>query len=247
MPRASSLDPDAPFGLPFRPTPFTATFTIGVAARRCPSPCPCSRARRSICSVARSAQELLVVPALAVTASPETVDRAVARDAGQRPRNAQGHARDRDQPRQGRREGRGDARAAAGVARHAGGAAGLLHARGRSLTVRFLIDVPPSPMLASAAAKPGGSAFAIKAMVKDGASPTRRATRLVEYPHTRRRHVLIAPQGWRRPSTSPSAEPHVGYVMGVGDQVPPRSSSWASRDPDAPTSWPGATCRSTTS
>ena len=41
-----------------------------------------------------------------------------------------------------------------------------------AMTVRFVIDVPPSPMLASAAAKPGGSAFPIKAMVRDEIAET---------------------------------------------------------------------------
>ena len=59
------------------------------------------------------------------------VDRAVARDAGQRPRLAQGRARDRGQSRQGRGEGRGRPGAAPGLARDASRPAGVVLARGR--------------------------------------------------------------------------------------------------------------------
>ena len=65
------FDPDVPFGLPFRPTPFTATFTLDDRrAQTCPRRCRCSSDPRTIFA-ARNASELHVVPKFAVNVSPE--------------------------------------------------------------------------------------------------------------------------------------------------------------------------------
>jgi hypothetical protein len=90
-----------------------------------------------------------------------------------------------------------------------------------AMTVRFFVDAPPSPMLASAAAKPGGSQFAIKAVVRDGAATYAQGYQLVEYPHTTRRHVLVAPEVTAK-AVDVAVKPNlkIGYVMGVGDQIP---------------------------
>jgi hypothetical protein len=90
-----------------------------------------------------------------------------------------------------------------------------------AITVRFQVSVPPSPMLASAAAKPGGSSFTVKAVVRDGSTAYAQGYQLVEYPHTTRRHVLLSPEITAK-AVDVAVRPGVtvGYVMGVGDEVP---------------------------
>ena len=65
------LDPDVPFGLPFRPTPFTATFTLNIGG---------AEVKKTIDVEARSEHDLFagekraevhVVPAFAVSATPQ--------------------------------------------------------------------------------------------------------------------------------------------------------------------------------
>ena len=215
------LDPDVPFGLPFRPTPFTATFTVAVAGVEFPVTVPVqARSEGNLFSGEKRA-EVHVVPAFAVTASPDTLivpSRAT-------PASARGTRKD----------------VRVTVLNHARGAAkgevALELPQGwratpasqpvsfsredEAMTVRFFVDAPPSPMLASAAAKPGGSQFSIKAVVRDGAATYAQGYQLVEYPHTTRRHVLVAPEVTAK-AVDVAVKPNlkIGYVMGVGDQIP---------------------------
>jgi hypothetical protein len=215
------LDPDVPFGLPFRPTPFTATFTLAVAGVEFPVTVPVQARSEGDLYSGEKRAEVHVVPAFAVTASPETLivpTRAA-------PANVRG--------------ARKDVRVT--VVHHATGAGkgevALELPQGwrstptsqpvsfsredEAITVRFLVDAPPSPALASAAARPGGSQVPIKAMVRDGSATFAQGYQLVEYPHTTRRHVLIAPEVIAR-GVDVAVKPNlkVGYVMGVGDQIP---------------------------
>ncbi|MCC7126931.1 MAG: PIG-L family deacetylase [Acidobacteria bacterium] len=215
------LDPDVPFGLPFRPTPFTATFTLAVSGLEFPVTVPVqARSEGNLFSGEKRA-ELHVVPAFAVTASPDTLivpTRAT-------PANVRGTRKD----------------VRVTVVNHAKGAAKgevvlelpnawratpgvqpVTFAReDEAITVRFLVDVPPSPMLKPAAATPGGSQFPIRAFVRDGATTYAQGYQLVEYPHTTRRHVLVAPRVTAK-AVDVMVKPNVtvGYVMGVGDEVP---------------------------
>jgi len=215
------LDPDVPFGLPFRPTPFTATFTLAVAGVEFPVTVPVqARSEGNIFSGEKRA-ELHVVPAFAVTASPDTL----VVPTRTTPANARGTRKD----------------VRVTVLNHAKGAAKgevvlelpqgwratppsqtvTFSREDEAITVRFFVDAPPSPMLVSAAAKPGGSQFPIKAMVRDGAATYALGYQLVEYPHTTRRHVLATPDVTAK-AVDVTVKPNlkVGYVMGVGDQVP---------------------------
>lgn len=215
------LDPDVPFGLPFRPTPFTATFTIALSGVEFPVTVPVqARSEGNLFSGEKRA-ELHVVPAFAVTATPETLIVPTRTT----PANARGTRKD----------------VRVTVVNHARGAAkgevALELPQGwratpasqpvsftredEAITVRFLVDAPPSPLLVSAAAKPGGSQFPIKALVRDGAATYAQGYQLVEYPHTTRRHVLVAPEVTAK-GVDVAVKPNlkVGYIMGVGDQVP---------------------------
>lgn len=215
------LDPDVPFGLPFRPTPFTATFSLKVAGVEFPVTIPVEgRSQGNIFSGEKRA-ELHVVPRFAVTAGPETL--VVSTRAT--PANTRGTTRD----------------VRVTVVNHARGAAKgevtlelpqgwsaspasqpvVFSREDEATTVRFAVSVPPAPML-TAAAKPGGSVFAIKAAVRDGSESFAQGYQHVEYPHTTRRHVLVSPQLTAK-AIDVAVQPNltVGYVMGVGDEIPP--------------------------
>jgi hypothetical protein len=215
------LDPDVPFGLPFRPTPFTATFVLAVGGVEFPVTVPVqARSEGNLFSGEKRA-ELHVVPAFSVTATPDTLivpSRAT-------PANARGsrkevrvtvvnHSTD---------AARGNVvlELPDGWRADPAAQAVSLSREDEAITVRFLVDVPPSPMLASAAVKPGGSTFPIRAMVRDGADIYAQGYQLVEYPHTTRRHVLVSPLVTASAvdvAVKPNLE--VGYVMGVGDEIP---------------------------
>ena len=65
------LDPDVPPGLPFRPTPFTATFLLNIAGADVSTTFPVQfRSEGDIFSGEKRA-EVHVVPKFAVTVSPE--------------------------------------------------------------------------------------------------------------------------------------------------------------------------------
>ena len=215
------LDPDVPFGLPFRPTPFTATFTLAVSGNEFPVTVPVqARSEGNLFSGEKRA-ELHVVPAFAVAATPETLIVPTRTT----PANARGTVKD----------------VRVTVVNHAkSGAKGevalelpqgwraipttqpvTFSREDEAITVRFQVSVPPSPALAPAAAKPGGSTFTVKAVVRDGATAYAQGYQLVEYPHTTRRHVLRSPEIVAK-AVDVAVRPgvKVGYVMGVGDQVP---------------------------
>ncbi len=210
------LDPDVPAGLPFRPTPYVATATLTIGGEAVSIPVPVvSRSEGNLYSGEKRA-ELHVVPKFAVTASPEIV--IVPATGGVRAVR--------------------DVRVS--VVNHSKGAASAAVAleapegwritpatqtvtfsrEDEAATVRFTLS-PPSPAALAAQVKQGGSRVVVKALAREGGTTYARGYQVVEYPHTTRRHVLTAPEVTVnvldvrvRPNLS------VGYVMGVGDEVP---------------------------
>jgi LmbE family N-acetylglucosaminyl deacetylase len=215
------LDPDVPFGLPFRPTPFTATFNLAVAGVEFPVTVPVQARSEGDLFSGEKRAELHVVPAFAVTASPETLivpTRAA-------PANVHGSRKDVRVTVVHHATGVGKGEVALELPlgwRSTPTSQPVSFSReDEAITVRFLVDAPPSPALASAAARPGGSQFPIKAIVRDGSATFAQGYQLVEYPHTTRRHVLVAPEVIAK-GVDVAVKPNlkVGYVMGVGDQIP---------------------------
>ncbi|MGH9383924.1 MAG: hypothetical protein ACRD2N_06535, partial [Vicinamibacterales bacterium] len=90
-----------------------------------------------------------------------------------------------------------------------------------AMTVRFALDVPPPPVIASAMKQSGSNTFKVSAVVRSGAASYRDGYQVVEYPHTTRRHVLVAPEVTVK-ALDVAVKPNlgVGYIMGVGDEVP---------------------------
>ncbi len=231
------FDPDVPFGLPFRPTPYTATFTLAVEGVPFTITLPVQARSEADIFAGEKRQEIHVVPAFAVNAMPETVivsthSAAIDKPKGLSPQMAK------------------DVRVT--VTNHAKGAAKAEVAlelpqgwratpptqsvsfsrEDEAMTVKFALQTPAQSVLAAAAMKPGGNQFTVKAVVTPSTredarsgqgtvSEYRQGYQVIEYPHTTRRHVLKAPQVLVK-ALDVTVRPNltVGYVMGVGDEVP---------------------------
>jgi LmbE family N-acetylglucosaminyl deacetylase len=207
------VDPDVAPGLPFRPTPFTASFLLNVAGIDVTTVIPVQfRSEGNIFS-GEKRSELHVVPRFAVSASPEIA--IVHRGAAAA--NAKGTAREIRVT--VTNHSRGAAQATVELELPRGwqsipASAPVAFTReDESTTVRFQVSAPPS-------LNPGD--IAVRARVLEGTLTYAEGYEVIEYPHTRRRHVLRAPEVTVkvldvqvRPNLS------IGYVTGVGDEVPP--------------------------
>jgi LmbE family N-acetylglucosaminyl deacetylase len=217
------FDPDVPFGLPFRPTPFTATFSLSVNNTPFTITRPIlSRSEHDIFAGEKRA-EIHVVPAFAVSTTPEILVVSTAATAT------------------GSREPGAGKDVRVTVTNHAKGAATAAVAleppqgwratpptqtvsftrEDEQMTVRFALQPPAAAALAAAAMTPGGNRFTVKARVTAGGQSFAQGYQVIEYPHTTRRHVLVDPQIAVK-ALDVAVRPNltVGYVMGVGDEVP---------------------------
>ena len=217
------FDADVPFGLPFRPTPYTATFTITVDNTPFTLTLPIQARSDLDIFAGEKRQEIHVVPAFSVATTPDTVivplksATPVSKDVRVTVTN---HAK-------------GAAQADVVLEMPQGWRATppaqpvSFSREDEAVTVRFAVQPPASSVLAAAAIKPGGNQFKVNAVVRSGdvASGLSRTFtqgyQVVEYPHTTRRHVLTSPQVAVK-ALDVNVKPNlsVGYVMGVGDEVP---------------------------
>ena len=216
------FDPDVPFGLPFRPTPFTATFNLSIESAPVEITIPIQARSEGDIFSGEKRHEIHVVPAFAVAATPEILVVSTNPGAGSQ------------EPGAGK-----DVRVT--VTNHASGAASADVAlqlpqgwratpatqpvrftrEDESTTVRFTLQPPPAPVLAAAAMKPGGNQFVVKAVATAAGKTYDQGYQVVEYPHTTRRHVLADPHvAVKALDVRVTPNLSVGYVMGVGDEVP---------------------------
>jgi len=233
VPARYVFDPDVPFGLPFRPTPFTATFSMSVNDTNVTITRPIqSRSEHDIFAGEKRA-EIYVVPAFAVSTTPEILVVSTSN------------------PGAGNREPGAGKDVRVTVTNHSKGAAKADVAldlpqgwratpatqavsftrEDEQMTVRFALQPPAAGALAAAAMKPGGNQFVVRARVSDGGGPPKggpsqgagasQGYQVIEYPHTTRRHVLVDPQIAVK-ALDVAVKPNltVGYIMGVGDEVP---------------------------
>ena len=210
------FDNDAPFGLPFRPTPFTAQLAVGDGDNAYPIEIPVEHRYEGSIFSGEKRTELLVVPAISVRVTPDIADRAGGgpdrrpRGRGRcRPRSA----RDDDRQRAGRRRRRGRAWTCPSGWRATPASARVHLARAdEAATTRFMV-YPPMGLA------PG--AYTVAARVTSGGRTWTRGYDIVEYPHTRRQHIYV-PATTTIKALDVQVPPglSVGYVMGVGDQVP---------------------------
>ena len=207
---------DAPFGQPFRPTPFRVRVALDLPIADLVVDVPVQfRYQGSIFS-GEKRTELLVVPALSVRVSP---DIAVVPTGARLPApSAGGGAR----PRGLRVTVVNNASGAAGAVASLGlppgwradpARATLQFARSdEAATAQFMVHPP-------AGVAPG--AYTVAAHVESGGRTWTRGYDVIEYPHTTRRHIYM-PATATIKALDVEVPPglRVGYVMGVGDQVP---------------------------
>ena len=236
-----TFDADAPFGLPYRPTPFGAETTMAVSAGSSTEDITVQmpvRYRYEDIVSGEKRTELLVVPAYSVRVSPEfAIIPATSqnRAAGQAARGRGPVPAATPAPARGRAPAAAPAQAreirVTIVNDAKGPAENVVHLSlpqgwtalpaeqpvkfGRedeAQTVRFLITAPP-------AAPPGE--YHVKAQVTDGGTAIARGYQVIEYPHIRRQHIYHEADVTLKiidVKTAPGLS--IGYVMGSGDEVP---------------------------
>ncbi|MEP7116394.1 MAG: PIG-L family deacetylase [Acidobacteriota bacterium] len=210
------LDPDVPAGLPFRPTPFVATVALTIGGEAVTIPVPvASRSEGNLFSGEKRA-EVHVVPKFSISATPEIVVVPV----------GGGPGATRDVRVTVINHAKGAAKAEVALQTPPGWTAApvtqpvTFTREDEASTVRFTLT-PPSPAALAAAAKQGSAHLTVGAEAREAGVVYKQGYQVVEYPHTTRRHVLRAPEV-RVSVLDLKVKPNltVGYVMGVGDEVP---------------------------
>jgi LmbE family N-acetylglucosaminyl deacetylase len=213
------VDDDVPHGLPFRPTPFTATFAFNIAGADVSVTIPVQFRSEAEIFSGEKRGEIHVVPKFAVSVAPEiAVVPLEGMAAGLKPGATTVNERDirvtitNHSP----------AAAAADVQlevpqgwKTSPPSATVSFTReDEATTVRFRLTPPQS-----AALTPGDAI--VKARVREGSTTFAQGYQVIEYPHTTRRHVLRPPEVVIK-AMDVKVKPNVtvGYVMGVGDEIP---------------------------
>jgi LmbE family N-acetylglucosaminyl deacetylase len=210
------FEADAPFGLPFRPTPFRVTFDLEVGGAPVSVERPLQHRYEGNIFSGEKRMELLVVPRLSVTLTPDIA----ILPAGEVPGATAGSRRSGRELRvtvinggKGAAEGDVTLEAPAGWTVTPAAAHVSLAREDQAQPVRFTVTPARGAM-------PGQ--YVVKAAVTAGTERFTNGYQVVEYPHTRRRHLINAAEATLKlidVAIAPNL--NVGYVMGVGDQVPP--------------------------
>ncbi len=209
------FEPDVPFGAPFCPTPFRATFTLQVGGAEITKALPVQYRYAKDIFLGEKRIELNVIPAFSVKTTPRTaVVPAAAGAASPKVNEREIHVSVTNGT-------KGPAQATVALELPAGwkatpASAPLTFANeDESMTIRFKVAVP-------AGIKPGD--YTLRAVVT---SPANGSTRFasgyqeIDYPHIQRRQV-IKPAETALHVMQVKAAPNVkvGYIVGAGDQVP---------------------------
>jgi len=207
------FEPDAPFGVPFRPTPFRAQFELEVGGVAVPVERDVQYRYEGNIFSGEKRMDVHVVPRLAVALTPDIAilpasqGAATAKPAGRELRVTVINGS------KGPAEGNVSLEAPAGWAVTPPSANVSLSREDETAAARFTVTPPRG-------AKPG--AYTLKAVVASGADRFTGGYQVVEYPHTRRRHLTnVAEATLKIINVSVAPRLQIGYVMGVGDQVPP--------------------------
>jgi len=212
-PAISVFDPGVPFGVPFAPTPFRVTFHVKAGGADVTKELPIQfRYVRDIYNGDKR-MELNVVPAFSVRTTPPLIVMPAA--SGGRPSEREIHVSVTNGT-----KGPADATVAldlpAGWKATPATAAISFSREDESLSARFQVTAP---------ALVRAGEYTIRAAVTSPATGSQRFTsgyQEIEYPHVQRRQV-IAPAETSLKVVDVKVAPNltVGYVNGVGDQVPP--------------------------
>ena len=203
------FEPEAPFGLPFEPTPFRAAFAIEFASERVDIEAPIQyRYEREIFS-GEKRMEIKVVPALSVRVSPEIAVVLASGGSTSREREIRVIVTNRNlDP----IEGTVSLAVPAGWRAEPEWASVAFVRQDEERTARFLVTPPRDAQLGE---------YAIRGQVVSEGTTFDRGYRVVEYPHIQLRHLVTSAD-----ATIKVIDVHVadvvlvGYVMGAGDQMP---------------------------
>jgi LmbE family N-acetylglucosaminyl deacetylase len=247
------FDDDAPFGLPFRPTPFyvQTTMVFPGSTEEVFGGVPVQYRYEGNVFTGEKRSALLVVPALSVRVAPEIVIVPAAADATAGKPASSSSGRGAKPPAAPAGRGRGRAGAAPAAA-----TPGRAAASGASRDIRVTIVndskgaiesevtletpegwtvVPPQQAIAftredeartvrfeiraPAAAPPGEHRVGARATAGD--QTFTRGFEVIEYPHITRRHIFHeAAARVKTMEVRTASDLTVGYIMGVGDEVP---------------------------
>jgi hypothetical protein len=221
------FDPDAPFGLPFRPTPFQATIELTIAGAAVTVHQEVEYRYEGNIFSGEKRTELLVVPRFSVSVTP---DIAIVPSAAAPTAAATGAAPtlpDRELRVVVVNGNKGAATGEVSLVVPGGWTATPAVApvdfsrEDAAETVRFRVKPAPG-------AKPGQ--YEVRAVVRAGSESFDQGYQVIEYPHIRRYH-LVLPARSRIKLIDVKVAPglKVGYVMGVGDQVPPAIAQLGAR------------------
>ncbi|HMC76986.1 MAG TPA: PIG-L family deacetylase [Vicinamibacterales bacterium] len=198
------FEPDVPFGVPFRPSPFRARFELTIGGEPVTVERPVQY-RYSHLVAGEKRTELNVSPAFNVT-----VDPAVAIFSHERGRKILTVTVANNQ--KGPATANVSLQVPAGWRVEPATAPAAFAREDEAITVKFTLT-PPATVTAGD--------FAAKAVVTGNRVTSDLGYEVVEYPHIRRRHV-VQPAAARIKVLDVTIAPglQVGYVMGVGDKVP---------------------------
>ena len=202
------FDPGVPFGVPFTPTPFTATFDLSLAGADLSAVRPVEYRYDNLVA-GEKRMELQVVPPFAVTVAPGIA--VVPAGSGARRRI--------DVAVTNQVAASGTATVSlevpGGWAAEPASAPVTFAREDEQVTVSFAL-VPPR--------RAEVGEYHVGAMVQSDRAPAVRSTvgyEVVEYPHIHRRHVVhSAATRVKVIDVTVASGLRVGYIMGVGDQVP---------------------------
>ena len=201
-----ALDPDVPFGLPFRPTPFRATFEVDIDGTRIAVERPVRHRYVDDAFTGEKRMDLQVVPRLAVSMTPEIAiipaGSGTAREVRVTVTNTGPDAA----------EGSVVLDLPAGWSAAPPSIPVRLSREDESRTVRFDVSA-------------GGAAageYAVGAVVERAGERFDRGYQVIEYPHIERRHIGRPATGtFKIIDVAVAPDLTVGYIEGVGDAVPP--------------------------
>ncbi len=230
-----TFDADAPFGLPMRPTPFYVQVTLALpGGEEVIQGLPVQHRYEGDIFSGEKRTDLLVVPAFSVRVTPQVAivpessirtrrpRAATVAGRGARPATARPAGGAPTPEREVRVTVLNDTTGAADTSvtlelphgwRATPGVQPVKFSRSdESQTVRFLVTPAPSV---------NAGEFHVKAIASSGGKTYDRGFQVIEYPHIKRYHIYDTAEATLKViNVRTPADLRIGYVMGVGDQVP---------------------------
>jgi len=212
------FEPDAPFGRPFRPSPYQVTVRATIGGADVAIPRTWQYRYDNVVS-GEKRMELSVVPAFSVRLTPDIVVFPASVGAGE------SHARTVQVVVTNQHKG-----AATGSVSLVGPQGWTVSPASAALTFTREDEEATMQFQVTAPAGAGAGDYSVTARATDAAGTYDTGYDVVEYPHTQRRHVP-KPATARMKVIDVTVAPNtrVGYIMGVGDQVPQALSQLGAR------------------